>query len=254
VTQDWWTSFFDAEYLQLWSQSVPEARSAEEADFFWRILELRAGSRVLDAPCGYGRIARLLAARGAVVLGVDQAQPVLDRAERDRGDLGPERLRYQRHDLRRPLSEDGFDAALNVFTSLGYGEEPDDVAILRTLARAVKPGGTVLVETNHRDLAAAFLSREVQAGTRLADGTLIVDEPRFDAVTGRMEETWHWKGPSGGGSKTASFRVYAITELVRLLSEAGLRFVRAVHSSTGAPFEAKGPLMGGRVTLLADRP
>jgi len=71
VTENWSTSFFDADYVRLWSQSIPEARSAEEADFLWRTLDLRAGSRVLDAPCGYGRIARLLAGRGSVVLGVD---------------------------------------------------------------------------------------------------------------------------------------------------------------------------------------
>ncbi len=251
---EWWTSFFDADYARLWSQSMPDQRSAEEAAFFWRTLELRPGSRVLDAPCGYGRIARPLAERGAVVLGVDQSQALLDEAERRRGDLAPERLRYLRHDLRRPLPEGGFDAALNVFTSLGYGEEEDDLAILRTLAAAVRPGGTVLLETNHRDVAAAALSREGQNASRLADGTLVVEHPRFDAVSGRMESTWYWQGPSGGGEKSASFRVYCLTELVRLLGQAGLRFRGAVQTLTGAPFETRGPLAGGRATLLADRP
>lgn len=254
MTDQWWTSFFDADYVRLWSQSIHEARSAEEADFFWRILGLGPGSRVLDAPCGYGRIARPLAARGAAVLGVDQSQALLDCAERLRGDLGPERLRYLRHDLRRPLDEGGFDVALNVFTSLGYGEEEDDLAILRTLAAAVRPGGTVLVETNHRDVVAAFLSRETQHAERLPDGTLVVEQPRFDPVAGRMETTWYWQGPTGGGSKSASLRIYAVTELVRLLAQAGLRLRSAVQTLTGAPFEAKGPLVGGRVTLLAERP
>jgi len=110
------------------------------------------------------------------------------------------------------------------------------------------------VETNHRDVAAAFLSREGQIGNRLSDGTLVVEQPRFDPVTGRMEQTWYWQGPAGGGRKSASFRVYAITELVRLLGQAGLRFRGAVHTLTSAPFEARGPLLGGRVTLLAERP
>ena len=110
------------------------------------------------------------------------------------------------------------------------------------------------METNHRDVAAAFLSREGQIGNRLSDGTLVVEQPRFDPVTGRMEQTWYWQGPAGGGRKSASFRVYAITELVRLLGQAGLRFRGAVHTLTSAPFEARGPLLGGRVTLLAERP
>ncbi len=254
MAETWWKSFFDADYLKLWSQSMPETRTEEEADFLWRALTLRPGSRILDAPCGYGRIARLLAGRGAVVLGVDQSQDLLDEAERTRGDLGPDRLRYLRQDLRLPLVEAGFDAAVNVFSSLGYGDEEDDVAVLRTLAGAVRHGGTVLVETFHRDAMAALLSREGQIANRLADGTLVLEQTRFDSVTGRTETTWYWQGPSGSGRKSASARIYAITELVRLMEQAGLGFRRALQSRTGAPFEGKGPFMGGRVALLAERP
>ena len=37
------------------------------------------------------------------------------------------RLSYRRHDLRQRLSDTGFDAALNVFSSLGYGTEADAI-------------------------------------------------------------------------------------------------------------------------------
>ena len=253
MAESWWQSFFDAQYLRLWSQSTTDAGTVEEADFYWRTLGLAPGSRVLDAPCGYGRIARVLADRGAAVLGVDQSKELLEHADRTRSGIGPDRLRYLLHDLRRPLAEGGFDAALNVFSSIGYGEEEDDVAVLRTLARAVRPGGTVLVETLHRDTVAALLSREAPVASRLPDGTLMLEERRFDAIAGRVETTWHWQGPAGGGEKSALVRVYTVTELVRLVREAGLRFREALQSKTGTPFEGKGPLMGGRVTLLAER-
>jgi SAM-dependent methyltransferase len=253
VAETWWQSFFDLDYLKLWSQSMPESRTTEEVDFIWRTLALGADSRVLDAPCGYGRIARVLAERGASVVGVDQSKELLDHAERTRGDLAPARLRYLRHDLRQPLDEGEFDAALNVFTSLGYGNEEDDVAVIRTLGRAVRPGGTVLIETAHRDTVAALLSREGQVANRLADGTLVFEQRCFDPVAGRVETTWYWQGPAGSGQKSASLRVYTITELVRLIEQAGLRFREALQSRTGAPFEAKGPLMGGRGALLAER-
>lgn len=249
----WWQSFFDADYLKIWSGHMPETRTVEEADFFWRTLGLRPGSRVLDAPCGYGRISRLLADREATVLGVDQSQELLAEAERTRGDIGADRLRYLRQDLRQPLEEGDFDAAINVFSSLGYGDEKDDVAVLRTLSGAVRPGGTVLVETIHRDAFAVILSRGGPPASRLADGTLVLEDLRFDGVTGRMESTWYWQGPSGGGQKSASVRIYSVTELVRLMEQAGLCFRQALQSRTGVPFESQGPNMGGRVTLLADK-
>jgi SAM-dependent methyltransferase len=251
---EWWLSFFDADYVRLWGQAVGSGPLEREVEGIWSLLGLREGSRVLDAPCGYGRLSRPLAECGAIVLGVDQSSILLEHAERQRGDLPVTRLRYLRHDLRQRLSETGFDCALNAFTSLGYGSEDDDLEVLRTLCAAVRPGGLVFVETNHRDLTAAFLSRGVAPSQRLADGTLIVEDPQFDPIRGQMETCWYWSGPAGHGNKRASLRVYSATELVRLVERSGLRFRSAHRGCSSEPFRAEGPEVGGRLGLLAERP
>ena len=245
----WWEQFFDEDYVRVWA-TVSKAGD-EEAASLWRILGLSEGSRVFDAGCGYGRVSLPLARLGAQVLGVDQSAPLLAEAERRAMDVDPRRLRYVRHDLRAPLGESGFDAALSLFSSLGYGEEADDAAILATLRSAVKPGGKVAVDTMHRDVLAARLAREAIPAHRLPDGTLLVEEAQFDPVAGRVTSTWFWAGPNGSGQKTASIRVYAITELVRLLERVGLRLEAALHPGTGAPFSPSGPTLGGRVLLVA---
>jgi SAM-dependent methyltransferase len=248
----WWETFFDVDYPRIWGHvSRP---GEEEASTLWRILGLAPGCRVLDAPCGYGRVSLPLASLGASVCGVDQSASLLEEAEHRRGEIGPEQLRYLRHDLRVPLTESGFDVALNLFSSLGYGTEADDLAILRTLAAAVRPGGRVAIDTMHRDVVVTRLSREVVPAYRLPDGTLVMEEPRFDPIAGRIETTWYWSGPGGAGQKSGSFRVYALTELVRLVEMAGLHFALALHPGSGAPFAAAGPSLGGRVLLIADRP
>ncbi|HEX7284718.1 MAG TPA: class I SAM-dependent methyltransferase, partial [Candidatus Angelobacter sp.] len=147
---DWWKTFFDADYLRIWGGGENAGQTAEQAQAIWELLALEEGSRVLDAPCGYGRLSLPLARRGANVVGLDQSQELLARAEKDRADVPAASLRYIRHDLRQPLSEDGFDAAFNVFSSIGYGSEEDDVAMLKTLACAVRRGGRVLLDTMHR--------------------------------------------------------------------------------------------------------
>lgn len=245
---EWWRTFFDEHYVSLWGPLQPPEVTEEEADGIWKVLGLAAGVRVLDAPCGYGRISLALAKRGAVVVGVDQSEALLAEAERRRGDVGPDRLRYLRQDLRAPLAEGGFDVALNVFTSLGYGSDEDDVAILKTLAGAVRPGGLVFVETSHRDLLVTRGASESR-GVRLDDGTIIVETPRFDPVAGRMETAWHWSGPNGSGSKPASLRVYCATEIAALVTRAGLR-VRSAHAGASeAPFQATKTRLG----LLAEK-
>ncbi len=244
----WWQTFFDDDYLRVWGASTMDADSDRQADGLWQLLQLKEGSRVLDAPCGYGRLSRRLAERGAITVGVDQSQVLLDHAEQTRGDISPGRLRYIRHDLRLPLAETAFDAAINIFSSLGYGTEAEDLAILQTLCAAVRPGGFVFVETNHRDVVIAFIARGGKSAMRLPHGTLVVEEPNFDPVAGRVNTTWYWSGPQGSGQKSASLRVYCTTELIALIERAGLRFRSAHDGCSPGPFK-----MEGRLGLLAER-
>src|SRR6185503_3394663 len=227
MTTTWWQSFFDDDYIRLWG--ARDERTPAEVEGIWGLLGLGADSRLLDAPCGYGRLSRPLAERG-------------------------ERVSYRQHDLRTPLDEGGFDAAMNVFTSLGYGGQEDDLAVIRTLAAAVRPGGLVLIETMHRDLFIARRTRGTTPSHRQPDGTLFLEETRFDPVSGRCDTSWYWAGPAGSGAKSSSMRVYSITELVHMLEAGGLR-LRAVHRGCSLePFVSDGPDAGGRVALLAERP
>jgi SAM-dependent methyltransferase len=250
----WWQSFFDEDYLHVWAGATPPERTAREVAGLWTLLDLGPGARVLDAACGYGRVARPLAERGACVVGVDQSRELLAVAERERGELSQAELSYRLHDLRHPLDEGGFDVALNLFSSLGYGTEDDDRAILTTLRRALRPGGLVFLDLNHRDVAATLFARGVRPAFHLPDGTVVMEEPRFDAISGRVETAWYWHGPRGGGKKSASIRVYSITELVAMLTSVGFRFRSAHRGCSPEPFVAEGPDLGGRVGLVAEVP
>lgn len=250
---EWWKDFFDEDYIRVWGSFTNAERTASEVDGLWQLLELHEGSRLLDAPCGFGRLSRTLAERGAIVLGVDQSETLLQHAEKERGSLNTERLRYRHHDLRQRLPESGFDAAINVFSSLGYGTEEDDLAILRNLRSALRPGGRLLVETAHRDLTVANLARGSGLSQRLPDGTLVIHEHTFDPVAGRASVTWFWSGPAGSGQKSASIRVYSATELVALVERAGLRFRSAHSGCSPEPFKFEPPDLSARLGVLAER-
>lgn len=250
----WTDGFFNADYLKVWGAMNPAEASDAQAEALREVCEIGAGTRVLDAPCGYGRISRRLAAAGAYVTGLDFSPDLLSHAEGQRGELSTAQLTYRRQDLREPFAERDFEVVLNLFSSIGYGEEEEDVAIVGHLAGALSPGGRLFLDTQHRDAVIAMLSRGNRPAFRTPDGTLVQEEPVFDAVAGAIDTTWYWSGPSGAGERKARLRIYSVTELVRLIEGAGLR-VEKLHAgcSTDA-WEASGPAMGGRVGILATKP
>ena len=250
---DWCTTFFDEDYLTIAGHLLNQETSGKQAHELWSMLDLTPGCRVLDAPCGYGRLSRPLATLGAVVLGLDQSETLLEAAEIQRGDVPHHRLRYRRHDLREPISESNFDVACNIFTSFGYGTEEEDMAIFMNLRAAVRPGGRVLVETNHRDMMCAFVARGSKLSMRLPDGTIFIDEPGFDGVSGIVTLNWYWSGPKGCGEKHAQWRCYTPTQIVAMIEQAGLRFAGAFKGLSKTPFRSEGPDAGGRLSVIGIR-
>ena len=249
---EWWQSFYDDEYLALWGPFYDDAATAAQADGLGAMLGLAAGARVLDAPCGFGRLSRALAARGAQVTGVDRSEALLAAARAAGGGVA-----YVAHDLRAALPDElgRFDAAVNIFSSIGHDGEDGDRAVFATLAGALAPGGKLVVETMHRDVLVARRARnEVQRERTLPDGTHLTEDARWDPLRGTVASTWRWRGPRGAGEKRSELRVYALSELAALLAGAGLEVVAAYRGCSTEPFTGEGPAAGGRVALLARKP
>jgi ubiquinone/menaquinone biosynthesis C-methylase UbiE len=104
------------------------------------VLGLPVGSRVLDAPCGQGRHAHLLAEAGFRVDGIDYSRQLLA-AALQRG-TGPS-LHYRRADMRKlpAVWTNRFDGVVNLFTSFGFFDNPsDDARVIAEFARVLKPG------------------------------------------------------------------------------------------------------------------
>ncbi len=100
-----------------------------------------AGRRVLDAGCGEGHIARMLAQRGAEVTAIDLAPRLLTIArERDPGTS----TAYLAYDLSRPLPQyrECFDL---VVSNLVLPDMDDYRGYIATLGDVLKPGGRAVL-------------------------------------------------------------------------------------------------------------
>ena len=87
----------------------------------------------------------------------------------------------------------------------------------------------------------------------MADGTLFIDEPDFDAISGVVRLNWYWSGPSGSGEKHAEWRCYTPTQIIGLLERADLRFEATYNGLSKTTYKAEGPDAGGRLAVVAVR-
>jgi SAM-dependent methyltransferase len=230
---EWWQSFFgglweDAQ-LGLWSEE--DNRAA--ADMVERALRLSSPARVLDAPCGDGRIARGLASRGYDVTGVDLNETFLAQATKRAREQGVS-VKWKRGDMRDLPFRDEFEAALNFGGSFGYF---DDLGNTRTAAaayRSLGPGGQFLIDLPAPEtIFPRFRERSWYAAGRL----LVLTENRYAYEKGRIESDWTVIAPNGTRERMhSSVRLYTYRELAELLRGVGFANVEGFDPENLASF------------------
>jgi ubiquinone/menaquinone biosynthesis C-methylase UbiE len=243
---EWWESYFDSQYLLEYEPIFTLERDRQEVARVIDVLGLPVGARILDVPCGQGRHSHLLAEAGYDVDGLDYSEHLLGIA-RKRGTGS--HLRYTRGDMRElPVRWKGrFDAAVNLFTSFGFFENPaDDVRVIEEFARVLKPGGIFLWHGGSRDaVMARFLSRD---WWQTNDGTIIAHERSFDPLSGVLTIESSWSGfGRRPGRRIHRIRLYTATRLAELCAAAGLIVEQAWSGFEDRPLTR----LSGEMMLLA---
>jgi len=183
-----------------WNAVAPEwdARYGEEGDTYrvhllnpalLSILGDVRGKRVLDAGCGNGYMCRLLARRGAQVVGVDLAPRWIEIARGREPGLG---IEYHVGSIAHmPFLADGsFDAVISVCVLMDVRGYED---ALREMHRVLVPGGTLAVAIMHPCFASppgGGWERQPVDSTRPEDRRYW----RVQDYLQRTWETWHWEG------------------------------------------------------------
>jgi SAM-dependent methyltransferase len=236
-TDAWFESFPD----RLWVQKARRTRDAEEAARVAKLLHLRRGQSVLDAPCGRGRIAFHLAGRGISVVGVDANRRFIHsaRARFRRNALAGE---FLLGDMRGIDFEAQFHAAYNWFGSFGYFSDRENAAFLQRLAAAVRPGGRVLVEQTSRE-------RVLRNFRARAESPRVRQRACWNRRTQRVEVSWEYLDGKRWRRTRSSMRLYTPAQLARLFDGAGLA-LEATCDATGEPATRA----SGRLSFVGRKP
>ncbi|PJB26407.1 MAG: hypothetical protein CO113_03785 [Elusimicrobia bacterium CG_4_9_14_3_um_filter_62_55] len=256
LKREWWKrAFVDGAFPveDLTRSEEFKERTKRDVPFILRALKLRRGDRLLDVCCGPGRVALPLARRGLRVTGVDASDRYLRTARKGRsGAL------FLKRDMRALGFSGEFDAAINLWTSFGYFERAsDDLMALRSMRRALKPGGRLLLQTTNgarlRSVLSWLRDHEVPSDrwSEIAPGSLVLERPRL--VKGDRVVENDWLIVKGGKKHRliSRVRLYDGASMGALLKKAGFTVEAFFGDADGLRYDPSDSL---RLVVVARNP
>jgi SAM-dependent methyltransferase len=231
--KEWWQDFFLKTYHHMQRDQFPEETNQRQAAFIEKALQLQPGARVLDVPCGQGRLALVLAERGYRVTGVDFNPKALKDAVRIAA-RDKFKISWVRRDMRRLAWRNAFDCAFCFFGSFGYFDDAGNLTFLKAVARALKPGGRFLVEGNCAEtLLPKFQTRSWGRESK----AIIFEERNYDYTNSRVDSDWTIALGGRMRKHRISMRIYTFRELCELFAAAGFKDMTGYDTATGNPFK-----------------
>ena len=203
-----------------------------------------AKGKVLDVPCGIGRVGIPLARLGFDVTGVDLSPFLVNVANKKVAQFKPGtgQAKFRVGDMKElasSLPQSSFDVVLNVFTSIGYGSEEDDLKFFREARLVTKKGGLLLISgLRNKDYVARNPSQNIYEESR---EVLVLDTYSFDSARSRERGNWRFylkRGERDGeslrfaGEFPIDIRVYSPHELLGRLEATGWRVEDTFDSFT----------------------
>ena len=234
------------DYLHFYLPNLTDERTEAEVNAIEHLLELKEPVDILDLACGYGRHTNRFAARGQRMSGLDLEAGFLELARKQAEKIGV-RVDYRQADMRSMGFDQAFDVVLLLFTSFGYFVDEENLAVLKNIQKALRPGGMFLVDVPNRIPFVAHLP------------PAFVDEVGQDVMINRGsydEQTRRWYNRRvvirNGVRKDKPFfvRLYDEREIQTLLREAGMDDVQIYSGWHG---EAMTP-DARRMIILARKP
>lgn len=222
--------------------------ASEEVDAVVQLLDLSPGAHVLDLCCGPGRHSLELARRGFRVTGVDRTADYLERARQRAAEEGLE-VEFVLEDMRAFRRPEMFDAAVNLFTSFGYFEDPaEDLQVVQNLYASLKPGGRLLMEMMGKEvLARIFLESNWHENE---DGVLVLEKRKIRSGWDWIDNRWIIIDGEERREFAVGHRLYSGAELAALLRQAGFGSITLYGGLAGGPYDHTAQ----RLAVVAQKP
>ncbi len=221
--RDWWEELLQVHEFAHYRDYAADL-TRREVDFLVEALSLRGSETILDLACGGGRHSLELARRGLTVVGLDASAPVIAHAQAQVAAEGLS-VELMHGDIRALTYAARFDTILVMNSSIGFFDDETNAAVIAGCARALAPGGRLLLQCINPYQISAYL-RDFRAGWYRIGAGYVLREARFEPREAALHIGYRYLDPAQGlevvhpGDR---IRLYSFPELRRLLTDAGLR-------------------------------
>jgi len=228
---EWFNTFFEGLAVDFWLTAAPPP--TEDLDFVQSVFA--AGAELLDVPCGAGRHAIPLAARGYRMTGVDISHGFLEHAR-----AADPNVEWHERDMRELPWTARFDGVLCLGNSFGYLDRAGTRDFLASVARALKPGGAFVLDTTSAVAECTLPTLQERRWMQFGEMLFLI-ATKYNAQESRLDTEYTFLLGAQRETKAAHISVYTIAELRELVQSAGLS-VEAMYGTTSRePFRLGSP-------------
>lgn len=231
VKMPWFKDWFNSPYYHI----LYGKRDVTEAETLIRLLvkylNPSQDAIFLDLACGKGRHSKNIAAMGFKTFGVDLSAHSIEEAKQFESDL----LHFDVHDMRTTYKASFFDYVLNLFTSFGYFDDPNDNAkTIQAVAESLKDNAVFVQDYfNAQMVKTNFVCSEKKTVNGIEfdinksiDGNDIIKTIHFvdEGIEHRFRE---------------QVALFGLADFEKMYEAAGLKIVECFGDYQLNPFDAK---------------
>ncbi|WP_229236041.1 class I SAM-dependent methyltransferase [Dyadobacter tibetensis] len=243
----WYHQYFKGLPQRAWKLHQDEDFTLHEADFLWDVLELEAGSRVLDVLAGYGRHAVPLAKDGCELTCIDISQEYCEELEALRiASKLPITVRCE-DVLESNFADAPFDAAYCFGNSFSFFPGKDLQKMVAMVAGKLKPGGCFAIHT--QNLAeSVFTNFQTRNWMPVNDTITYLAENEYNALEGCIEAEQTFLSGDEKITHQVKQYIFTLAEIRAIFENCGFTILGAYSS-----IEADQYLLGDEALYLVAR-
>ncbi|AAK42352.1 class I SAM-dependent methyltransferase [Saccharolobus solfataricus] len=226
------SDFYVREMIKVWDEGEKWANWIDEV-----VSKYKLEKKVLDIPCGIGRVSYFLANRGYKVTGIDISERMISMA---RSNI--QNGKFIVGDMRKIkeiIGNEKYDLVINIYNSLGYYSEEDDLKILESLRDSTRK--IVVINLDNRDYI--IYNRPNEYYTYIPP-YLVYSKVEFEQETSRLKiYRKYYLNDKEVGEMIYEQRLYSIHEILALLKKAGLQPIEVLSGYSWKKFSIMDPEM-----------